>query len=199
LDDVAAKISTGGKSPKNPRLESRGGFLWTHFGCSGPVPMNVSRFVSVLDQPHQASLQLDLLPHLSGSELQACFDPARQGRRQVAKVVQSLIPRSLASCLLERAELAEGTTLAELTKRGRRSLLGDLKNLSIPLSGTRGYAKAEVTRGGVEKREINPHTLESRIAPGLFLAGEIIDLDGPIGGYNFQAAFSTGHTAALHV
>ncbi len=199
LDDVTAKISTGSKSPKDPRLESRGGFLWTHFGCSGPVPMNVSRYVSVLDQPQQASLQLDLLPHRSSSELQACFDPARQGRRQVAKVVQTLVPRSLANCLLERAEVAEGTTLAELTNRGRRSLLADLKQLSIPLSGTRGYAKAEVTRGGVEKKEINPHTLESRVAPGLFLAGEIIDLDGPIGGYNFQAAFSTGHTAALHV
>jgi predicted flavoprotein YhiN len=71
--------------------------------------------------------------------------------------------------------------------------------LSIPLAGTRGYPKAEVTAGGVRRQEINPHTLESRLAPGLYFAGEIMDVDGPIGGFNFQAAFATGHTAALNM
>ena len=79
------------------------------------------------------------------------------------------------------------------------SLIEDLKKLTIPLSGTRGYGKAEVTMGGVKTQEVNPQTMESRLAPGLFLAGEILDVDGPIGGFNFQAAFSTGHLAALNV
>ncbi len=69
----------------------------------------------------------------------------------------------------------------------------------MPLAGTRGYPKAEVTAGGVCRKEVNPHTLESRIVPGLFFAGEVLDIDGPIGGFNFQAAFATGHTAAINM
>ena len=89
--------------------------------------------------------------------------------------------------------------LAELPRPGRLQLLEDLKRMSVPLSGTRGYPKAEVTAGGVNTREVNPQTMESRLAKGLYLAGEILDIDGPIGGFNFQAAFSTGHLAGLHV
>jgi hypothetical protein len=74
-----------------------------------------------------------------------------------------------------------------------------LKRLKIPIEGTRGYAKAEVTAGGVDLGEVNFQDMQSRKTPGLYLAGEILDLDGPIGGYNFQAAWSTGHTAGLHL
>ncbi len=102
----------------------------------------------------------------------------------------------MAECIIAQSESTTETTLAELTKRSRLKLLESLKRLSVPLNGTRGYAKAEVTAGGVSRKEVNPHTLESRITPGLYFAGEILDVDGPIGGFNFQAAFATGHTAA---
>lgn len=199
LPDVSARIVTPGKQPKDTRLCSRGGFLWTHFGCSGPVPMNVSRFVSPLAEPHRAVLQIDLVPETSETELVARLDATQGGKRMVATALQGLVPRNMATCLLKRAQVAEGLSLSELPRAARLQLLGDLKRLSVPLSGTRGYPKAEVTRGGVSTKEVNPHTLESRIAPGLFFAGEILDVDGPIGGFNFQAAFSTGHMAGLHV
>lgn len=199
LPDVEVRVVTEGKKNKDPRSISRGGFLWTHFGCSGPAPMNVSRFVAALDEPHHAGLLVDLLPGQAESELLARLGAQSGGRKTVASTLHSLIPRNLSSCLLQRAGLAEGVTLAELPRKGRQSLLDDLKGLRVPLSGTRGYPKAEVTSGGVDTREVNPRTLESRLAPGLFLAGEILDIDGPIGGYNFQAAFSTGHLAALSV
>lgn len=198
LPDVEARVQVGDRKLKDPRLVSRGGFLWTHFGCSGPVPMNVSRFVSAATEPHKSILQLDLVPDLSEAELASRLDAATAGRRSVAAVLQALVPRSLGACLLKRAHVAEGTPLAELPRRARLQLLEELKRLSIPLSGTRGYPKAEVTAGGVSTQEVNPHTMESRFAAGLYLAGEILDIDGPIGGFNFQAAFSTAHTAALN-
>ena len=79
------------------------------------------------------------------------------------------------------------------------AILDHLKRLQVPIHGTRGYAKAEVTSGGVTLGEVNFQDMQSRKVPGLYLAGEILDLDGPIGGFNFQAAWSTGHTAGLHL
>lgn len=199
LPDVEARVVTADKKLKDPRLTSRGGFLWTHFGCSGPVPMNVSRFVASAPEPHKVKLQLDLVPDIGEAELITQFDPSRGGRRSVAAVLQPLVPRNMAACLLKRAHVIEGAPLAELSRPSRLQLLEDLKRMSLPLSGTRGYPKAEVTAGGVSTREVNPQTMESRVAKGLYLAGEILDIDGPIGGFNFQAAFSTGHLAGLHV
>ena len=83
----------------------------------------------------------------------------------------------------------------DLSRDERRRLIGALKDLSLPIAGTLGFEKAEVTSGGVALAEVNPKTLESRLVPGLFFAGEILDLDGLIGGYNFQAAWSTGWLA----
>ena len=199
LPDVSVSVSSRELPKREPRVTSRGGFLWTHFGCSGPAPMNVSRFVSSLSEPHKASLLLDLVPDLSEAEVTSVLDASQGGKKNVQSVLHQMIPRNMAQCLLGRAQVAEGVTLAELPKKSRLSLIEDLKRLSVPLSGTRGYGKAEVTMGGVKTQEVNPQTMESRLAPGLFLAGEILDIDGPIGGFNFQAAFSTGNLAALNV
>ena len=199
LPDVSVSVSSQELSKREPRITSRGGFLWTHFGCSGPAPMNVSRFVSSLVEPHKATLLLDLIPDLSENEVTQLLDASQGGKKNVQSVLQQLIPKNMAQCLLGRARVEEGVTLAELLRKSRMSLIEDLKKLSVPLSGTRGYSKAEVTMGGVKTQEVNPQTIESRLAPGLFLAGEILDVDGPIGGFNFQAAFSTGNLAALNV
>ena len=199
LPDVSVSVSSQELSKREPRITSRGGFLWTHFGCSGPAPMNVSRFVSSLAEPHKATLLLDLIPDLSENEVTQLLDASQGGKKNVQSVLQQLIPKNMAQCLLGRARVEEGVTLAELLRKSRMSLIEDLKKLSVPLSGTRGYSKAEVTMGGVKTQEVNPQTMESRLAPGLFLAGEILDVDGPIGGFNFQAAFSTGNLAALNV
>lgn len=197
LADAAARVLVDGQRLKDPRTISRGGFLWTHFGCSGPVPMNVSRFVSVLDRPQVARLHVDLVPSVPEAEIDAALRV--QGPRRVANLLQSWVPRSLAQTLTQLAGIEHELPLAQLPKKARLSLVGNLKHLHVPLSGTRGYPKAEVTRGGIDTREVNPRTMESRLAPGLFLAGEILDIDGPIGGYNFQAAFSTGHAAGLQL
>lgn len=202
LDDVTvtAKVSSGNSPLSTERNSSRGGFLWTHFGCSGPTAMNVSRCFADLETGTQASIHLDLLPAMSRTDCEKWFtDLAKNGNRTVENLVATLIPRRLTQCVMQHIDAPESIRLAEFSKRHRNLLIERLKALAIPIHGTRGYPKAEVTAGGVELGEINFQDMQSRKQPGLFLAGEILDLDGPIGGFNFQAAWSTGHAAGLAV
>jgi predicted flavoprotein YhiN len=97
------------------------------------------------------------------------------------------------------SELNPESRAAELSKEGRRRLARWIKRAVMPVQGTRGYKKAEVTAGGASLKEVDSSTMQSKRAPGLYLAGEVLDLDGPIGGYNFQAAFSTGYLAGESV
>ena len=185
---------------KDPRLYSRGGLLWTHFGLSGPAPMNVSRAVSDLPAGHHSSLHIDLLPDRKPDDLQTWFQQTSQsGNRNLLNALSDLVPRRIAQILLEISQIIPDKPLAEVSKKNRTDVVERLKNFVIPLHGTRGYMKAEVTAGGVVLSEVNPHTMESKLVPGLFLAGEILNLDGPIGGFNFQAAFSTGHLAGMNM
>ena len=201
LPDVRVSAALADAKPdRDPRHTSRSSLLWTHFGFSGPAAMNVSGAVSALPQPHLARLVIDLLPDVTETQCADLFDSSgTHGKRTVQAVVGHWLPRRMTECVLEQSEISQHVTLAELPRRQRLRLIECLKRLTIPLAGTRGYPKAEVTAGGVCRQEVNPHTLESRLAPGLFFAGEILDIDGPIGGFNFQAAFATGHAAALAV
>ena len=118
---------------------------------------------------------------------------------QLAALVPELLPRRLAEVLVREAGLPPEQKASELSKPQRAALVAALKQLKIPVAGTRGFGKAEVTAGGIPLVEVDSSTMQSKIVPGLFLAGEVLDLDGPIGGYNFQAAFSTGWLAGLSV
>lgn len=199
LPDVLVRVVGPGKKLKDARASSRSGLLWTHFGCSGPAAMNVSRAAAELQEDLQpAALEIDLVPDLDIAELERGLSATTAGNRHIGTLLNHWLPKRLAACLLDRAGTARDTRLAELRRAARQQLLRDLKQLSVPLTGTRGYAKAEVTAGGVELNEVNPRTMESRRAPGLYFAGEILDVDGPIGGFNFQAAFATAHLAATH-
>ncbi len=203
LDDAevtARVIGADAKMAKLERATSRGGLLWTHFGCSGPTAMNVSRCFSDLQSHSPASMLVDLLPDLSREACeQWLIDAAKESNRTITNVLSQRIPKRLASALVAIAGSTNDVHTSELSKKIRNSLVERLKALSVPIHGTRGYPKAEVTAGGVALGEVNFQDMQSRKTPGLFFAGEILDLDGPIGGFNFQAAWSTGHTAGLHV
>ena len=184
---------------KDSRLTSRGGLLWTHFGLSGPAPMNVSRAISDLPAGHHSSLHIDLLPNLKPEDLNQWFQKLPQtGNRSLLNTLGDLVPRRIAQTMMEICHIATEKPLAEVSKKNRLDLAEQMKNFVVPLHGTRGYQKAEVTAGGVVLAEVNSQTMESKLVPGLFLAGEILNLDGPIGGFNFQAAFSTGHLAGMN-
>jgi predicted Rossmann fold flavoprotein len=110
-------------------------------------------------------------------------------------VLSQQVPRRLAETALEQAGLPKDRKAAALSKDERARLVDALKRLRVPITGTLGFKKAEVTAGGVALDEVDSRTMQSKLVPGLYLAGEVLDLDGPIGGYNFQAAWSTGWLA----
>jgi predicted Rossmann fold flavoprotein len=206
LADVQVHLRTSDRKEKDPRRSCRSSFLWTHFGCSGPAPMNVSRFVAQHEQARaldpslpRAILEVDLLPNMAENELPNYFDPSKFGKRRVSSLLSDWLPHKLVEHLLQAAEVVDSQLIAELPKKSRLQLISQLKRLPVPIDTTRGYAKAEVTSGGVCTSEVDPRTLESRLARGLYFAGEILDIDGPIGGYNFQAAFATANAVALSV
>ncbi len=186
-------------SLRPPRSRARGALLFTHFGLSGPAAMDVSREVSALG-PNAARLVCDFLPQIPAADWAECFDEAIRtcGKRGAASLLARWLPQRLAQALALRAGAGDRRA-AEIDRAVRNQLAAEVKQCRIALEGTRGFHKAEVTAGGVALDQIDPRTMESRIAPGVFFAGELLDLDGPIGGFNFQAAFSTGFLAGEHL
>ena len=179
----------------------RGSLLFAHFGLSGPVVLDVSRVVSGHRRPETLVLVIDLLPRLSERELVEFLrvESAASGKKQLAVVLATHLPRRLCEVVLEEAGLPKERRAAALAKDERNRLVQAIKSLRVPLTGTLGFKKAEVTAGGVALEEVDSRNLQSKLVPGLFFAGEILDLDGPIGGYNFQAAWSTGWLAGSSV
>jgi predicted Rossmann fold flavoprotein len=175
----------------------RGSMLFAHFGLSGPAVLDVSRAVSGHANPSELVLHCDLLPDIKEAALETKLNDiiASSSRQRAAGMFDAWLPHRVGLAVLEQAGIAAETPLAELSKPLRRRAAQTLKRLEIPLSGTMGFRKAEVTAGGVALDEVDQRTMQSRLVPGLFFAGELLDLDGPVGGYNFQAAFSTGRLA----
>lgn len=168
--------------------------LCTHFGLSGPAVMDISRYY--LDARHGDA----------GAHLVACFLPGVRreglesellglGPRRVLAWLRGLLPERLAEVLLDEAGVPPETTGAGLRREGRRALLDAVLEYRLPVTGDRGFTHAEVTAGGVPLDEVDIRTMGSRRCPGLFLCGEILDVDGRIGGFNFQWAWATGHIA----
>ncbi|HEX7449027.1 MAG TPA: aminoacetone oxidase family FAD-binding enzyme, partial [Pirellulales bacterium] len=205
IGDVQVRVvdtEAAGSGPRGGLLaERRGSFLFTHFGLSGPVVLDVSRAISGHPRPRTLALNCDFLPQVSEAELDERIkqEAATAGKKQLGGLLAASLPRRLNEALLRTAGLAPEARAAELARADRARWVAAIKRQAVPVSGTRGFKKAEVTAGGAALDEVDSRTMQSRIVPGLFLAGEVLDLDGPIGGYNFQAAFSTGWLAAEHV
>jgi hypothetical protein len=192
------------------RLESRrGSLLFAHFGVSGPSVLDVSRVVTQeLESqrnsgPNGQTLELhcDFLPSCPDEQLVEMIreGTSHAGKRLITNWLASLVPKRLADTISVRAGLGSDQRLAELARHQRTAIVRGLKGFDLHITGTRGFKKAEVTAGGVDLAEIDPKTMRSKRVPGLYFAGEILDVDGPIGGYNFQAAFSTGYVAGNSV
>jgi len=187
--------------PLGVLIERRGSMLFTHFGLSGPAVLDVSRAITAAVEPRELVLAVDFMPDTTATKLEQEFRhvAANEGKRHVASVIAKSLPRRLVDSLLIRAEIAPDRRAAELSAIERGQLIDQLKRCEICVTGSRGFEKAEVTAGGVELEEVDSRDMQSKLVPNLFLAGEILDLDGFIGGYNFQAAFSTGWLAGENV
>jgi hypothetical protein len=184
-----------------PIAERRGSLLFAHFGLSGPVALDLSRHVSAAPRGRRPALACDFLPEMSEGQLATALGEAAagEGRRTVTSFLGRWLPGRLAEALCRLADVPPERRLAELARGERARLVHAIKQQIVPTTGTLGFEKAEVTAGGVALDEVDSRTMQSRLVPGLFLAGELLDLDGPIGGYNLQAAFSTGQLAGQSV
>ena len=194
LPDVTVRVMN--RADRELLQERRESVLFAHFGLTGPAILDVSRAVARHKGPDALDLAVDLNPHVRAEivEQQLAVD-CRVGRPSVVGLLARLVPRRLAEVILSLAEVPPNRVGPEFSREERRRAVGLLKDLRLPISGTLGFAKAEVTSGGVALDEVNPDTLESRLQPGLHFIGEVLDLDGLIGGYNFQAAWSMGWLA----
>ena len=176
-----------------------GSLLWTHVGISGPAALDVSRHWSRAKASGvPVSLTLSACPgarfETMDGELQARC--AQRPRASVHTVVSTLVPSALASTLLRTLHTDPQSAAGALSRAARRDLAHALTEWPLPVVDTRGYNHAEVTAGGVPLADVHPSTLQSRICPGLFFAGEVLDVDGRLGGFNFQWAWASAHAAA---
>jgi predicted Rossmann fold flavoprotein len=177
-------------------LQSRGGFLFTHRGYSGPTVLNVSH-LAVRSANGGARRQPI---HAQWTDLDARGWEAlllEAGPGTIGSLVRRQLPQRLADVLLEECGVDPERTRSQLRRDERARLVEALARYPLPWTGDEGYKKAEVTGGGVPLGEVDPRTGESRVVPGLFLCGEILDCFGPIGGYNFSWAWATGRAAGL--
>jgi len=197
LPDVTVRIMDDGRALANRRSS----LLFAHFGLTGPAALDVSRAVSGHSKPGTLRAEIDLAPELNEAQLLEWLgrESAGSGKKQVSGVLAQILPRRLAEIAIELSLIPADRKAAELSKVERGRLVQTVKGLPVHLTGTLGFKKAEVTAGGIALDEVDSRTMQSKLVQGLFFAGEILDLDGPIGGYNFQAAWSTGWLAGRSV
>ena len=178
-----------------------GSFLFTHWGFSGPAVLDVSR--EVARHPDRKSLELicDFHPARSVDQMREFLlaKKANDGKQLAGNLLNELFPKRLAESLLESADVRLDMRNAELSKSQIETIGTQIKQCRFAINGTLGFEKAEVTAGGVNLKEVDSKTMQSKVISDLYFAGEILDLDGPIGGFNFQSAFSTGWLAGKSV
>ncbi|HSB45558.1 MAG TPA: NAD(P)/FAD-dependent oxidoreductase [Nitrospira sp.] len=175
-----------------------GSLLWTHFGISGPVVMDASRFWSLAqEQKEKAELYGNFLPARTQEQARQWFveQAGNHPRRALVKTLGQLIPERFAEALCLRVECDPQKAVAQLPREKRDRLVAAVIKFQFPVDRDRGWNYAEVTAGGVPLNEINFRTMQSKLVPGLYLVGEILDCDGRIGGFNFQWAWATGFVA----
>ena len=176
----------------------RGSLLWTHFGVSGPVVMDASRFWTLArEEGAQADVYANLLPDWTADAVRDWFrtEAASTPRRSLAKTLALLVPERLAEAVCAALCAEPGRATAQVPRAERQQVIDALTRLPLPVTTDRGWNHAEVTAGGVPLEEINYRTMESKLAPGLYVIGEMLDCDGRIGGFNFQWAWATGYLA----
>jgi predicted Rossmann fold flavoprotein len=176
-----------------------GSLLWTHFGISGPVALDLSRhWLRATLEGRQVLVTASFVPEWDFQESEQFWIEAsrERPRASLSTTVATLLPASMAAVLVERLRLDPATPLAHVDRDSRRRLTRALTEWPLPVLDSRGYNYAEATAGGVDLREVNAGTMESRRCPGLYLVGEILDVDGRLGGFNFQWAWSSAFVAA---
>ena len=183
---------------KNKKQDSRfGEMLFTHFGISGPIVLDLSEKVGELLERGEVKLVLDLKPALDFETLDKRLqsDFSKYSNKFFKNSLSDLLPQKMIPVIVELSGINPGKKVNEITREERQKLVKLLKGLEMRVSSLLGFETAIVTSGGVSLKEIDSKTMKSKLIGNLFLAGEIIDLHGPTGGYNLQLCWSTGYLA----
>jgi predicted Rossmann fold flavoprotein len=180
-----------------PIAQDFGEMLFTHFGVSGPTVLTLSRRAVDALPRGPVVLSINLKPALSAEELDRRLQQEldTQGRRRLHNILADLLPARLAGTIATMLGIPPGKPGGQVSASERRRLRGLLQDLRVTIQGPRPIAEAIVTAGGVDTTEIDPRSMESRLVRGLFFCGEVMDIDADTGGYNLQAAFSSGYLA----
>ena len=194
LRNVAIQVTDTQR--KKVIYEDFGEMLFTHFGVSGPMILSASSHMRDM-QKGKYSISIDLKPALTAEQLDARIlrDFSENTNRDFGNALGNLLPRKLIPVVIRLCKIPSKTKVNQITKEERHTLVSLLKDFKVTVTGFRSIDEAIITSGGVKTAEINPKTMESKILPGLFFAGEVIDVDAYTGGFNLQIAFSTGKLA----
>ena len=184
-----------------------GEMIFTHFGISGPIILSGSahlvryKDIGSLLKDGKIKLQIDLKPALSESQLddRILRDFKEFKNKQFKHSLDKLLPQKIIPVIIEKSGIDGEKRVNEITKEERKKLISVLKDFELTIKDFRPVEEAIITSGGIDTKEINPKTMESKIIKGLYFAGEIIDVDSYTGGFNLQIAYSTGYTAGMHV
>ncbi|MCA9408097.1 MAG: NAD(P)/FAD-dependent oxidoreductase [Candidatus Omnitrophica bacterium] len=177
-------------------LEKHGDFLFTHFGFSGPVILDISRHWLRIKDKNEAKILVDFLPVENNSIAVQLTGEQKKLKKSIKNFLVGKLPERFVEAILTSGEIDFKKAANQITKSERELINKLIHHFELPISGAVGYSKAEVTAGGIDLREIYAQNLESRKQPGLFFAGEILDVDGRIGGFNFQWAWASGAIVA---
>lgn len=194
LRNVEASLWYGGKKQRT----EFGEMLFTHFGVSGPIILTLSRWAGeAINQGEKVELRINLKPALTSEQLDLRLqrDFQKFSNKQFKNALDELLPQSLIPVILQLSQIPPERVMHQVTREERKNLVQLLQALKLTIIGTLPLASAIVTAGGVEVKEIDPKTLASKLIPGLYWAGEVVDVDGVTGGYNLQAAFAMGYRA----
>ena len=198
LKNVSAVISL--ENGKTIYDSEPGELLFTHFGLSGPLMLSASSLASrYLEGGSRLRLEIDLKPALSEEQLDQRIlrDFELVPNANIMNALNKLLIASLRPIILRRSGIAPDKKVRDITKKEREALVHVIKAMTFTLTGTRGYNEAIITQGGVSVKELNPKTMEVKEVPGLYFAGEVLDVDAYTGGFNLQIAWSTGRAAGL--
>ncbi|MBD5135914.1 MAG: NAD(P)/FAD-dependent oxidoreductase [Lachnospiraceae bacterium] len=193
LKNIEISILNGNKSI----YSAFGEMLFTHFGISGPVVLSASSVIIKYLKKGNLTIKIDLKPALTEEQLDARIlrDFEDNINRDFKNSLSGLLPKKMIPSIIRYSGIPEDKKINNITREERRSLVKALKGFTLTIEGLRGYDEAIITQGGVNVKEINPATMESKLVKGLYFAGEMIDIDAFTGGYNLQLAWSTGYLA----
>ncbi|MCM8817477.1 MAG: NAD(P)/FAD-dependent oxidoreductase [Candidatus Omnitrophica bacterium] len=193
LKNVEIKAIVGGKIIGKEFGEA----IFTHYGISGPAVLNLSRVIADMKNPSGIKISIDFKPALDEKtlDIRLINEFRKNSNKSLKNIMKNLLPENLIEEFLLMGTLSGNIKGNQITVEQRKIIISLLKNFILTFDSLRGFKEAIVTRGGVSIDEVNPKTMESKIVQGLFFAGEILDVDGKTGGFNLQAAFSTGFVA----